>query len=39
MDYALEDFFGSSPKTIMTDKTVKTNYSDLEYFKKIFQSI
>jgi phosphoribosylformylglycinamidine synthase len=23
MDYALEDFFGSSPKTIMTDKTVK----------------
>ena len=31
MDYALEDFFGSSPKTIMTDKTVKTNYSDLSY--------
>jgi phosphoribosylformylglycinamidine synthase len=31
MDYALEDFFGSSPKTIMTDKTVKTNYSDLTY--------
>jgi phosphoribosylformylglycinamidine synthase len=33
MDYALEDFFGSSPKTIMTDKTVATNYSDLEYTK------
>ncbi|MFN7043745.1 MAG: phosphoribosylformylglycinamidine synthase [Flavobacterium sp.] len=33
MDYALEDFFGSSPKTIMTDKTVTTNYSDLEYSK------
>ena len=31
MDYALEDFFGSSPKTIMTDKTVKTNYSELKY--------
>lgn len=31
MDYALEDFFGSSPKTIMTDKTVTTNYSDLSY--------
>ncbi|HLO74566.1 MAG TPA: phosphoribosylformylglycinamidine synthase [Flavobacterium sp.] len=34
MDYALEDFFGSSPKTIMTDKTVSTNYSDLEYSKE-----
>ncbi len=34
MDYALEDFFGSSPKTIMTDKTVATNYSDLEYSKE-----
>jgi phosphoribosylformylglycinamidine synthase len=31
MDYALEDFFGSSPKTIMTDKSVATNYSDLTY--------
>lgn len=31
MDYALEDFFGSSPKTIMTDKTIVRNYSDLEY--------
>jgi phosphoribosylformylglycinamidine synthase len=31
MDYALEDFFGSSPKTIMTDKSVDVNYSDLEY--------
>ncbi|MQP52337.1 MULTISPECIES: phosphoribosylformylglycinamidine synthase [unclassified Flavobacterium] len=34
MDYDLEDFFGSSPKTIMTDKTVATNYSDLEYSKE-----
>ncbi|MGH2665428.1 phosphoribosylformylglycinamidine synthase [Flavobacterium sp.] len=31
MDYALEDFFGSSPKTIMTDKSIATNYSDLGY--------
>ncbi|MFC7772928.1 phosphoribosylformylglycinamidine synthase [Flavobacterium sp. GCM10027622] len=31
MDYALEDFFGSSPKTIMTDTTVAVNYSNLEY--------
>jgi len=31
MDYALEDFFGSSPKTIMTDKNVKRNYSELTY--------
>ncbi|UOK41355.1 MULTISPECIES: phosphoribosylformylglycinamidine synthase [Flavobacterium] len=31
MDYALEDFFGSSPKTIMNDKTVAANYSDLNY--------
>ena len=31
MDYALEDFFGSSPKTIMTDKTIPSNYSELNY--------
>jgi len=31
MDYALEDFFGSSPKTIMTDKSVAANYTDLAY--------
>ncbi|WP_396155788.1 phosphoribosylformylglycinamidine synthase [Flavobacterium macrobrachii] len=31
MDYALEDFFGSSPKTIMTDKTIVRNYSNLDY--------
>ncbi len=31
MDLALEDMFGSSPKTIMTDKTVKRNYSDISY--------
>ncbi|RVU90376.1 phosphoribosylformylglycinamidine synthase [Flavobacterium columnare] len=31
MDYALEDFFGSSPKTIMTDKKVNRNYANPEY--------
>lgn len=31
MDYALEDFFGSSPKTIMTDQTITRNYSNSEY--------
>ena len=31
MDYALEDFFGSSPRTIMNDKKVQRNYADLEY--------
>jgi phosphoribosylformylglycinamidine synthase len=31
MDFALEDFFGSSPKTIMADKTIVRNYSELTY--------
>lgn len=31
MDYALEDFFGSSPKTIMKDNTIVRNYADLSY--------
>jgi len=31
MDYALEDFFGSSPKTIMNDISVDRKYADLEY--------
>src|SRR5690606_4147812 len=29
MDLAMEDMFGSSPKTIMTDNTVKRNYEEL----------
>lgn len=36
MDLALEDMFGSSPKTIMTDKTVDRNYADLNYSKENF---
>jgi phosphoribosylformylglycinamidine synthase len=31
MDYALEDFFGSSPKTYMKDNTVVRNYAAIEY--------
>ncbi|UGU18412.1 phosphoribosylformylglycinamidine synthase [Sinomicrobium kalidii] len=31
MDLELRDMFGSSPKTIMNDKTVITRYSDPEY--------
>ncbi|MDX8554108.1 phosphoribosylformylglycinamidine synthase [Tenacibaculum sp. 1B UA] len=36
MDLALEDMFGSSPKTIMTDKTVYRNYADVNYSKENF---
>jgi len=31
MDFALEDMFGSSPKTIMADKTIDRKYADIEY--------
>ncbi|MDN3492241.1 phosphoribosylformylglycinamidine synthase [Winogradskyella bathintestinalis] len=31
MDLALEDMFGSSPKTIMKDNTVHKTYSDISY--------
>lgn len=34
MDFDLSDMFGSSPKTIMEDTTVKINYTDLEYSQK-----
>ena len=34
MDFALEDFFGSSPKVVMTDKTIEYNYASLEYTTK-----
>ncbi|WP_047788764.1 phosphoribosylformylglycinamidine synthase [Tenacibaculum mesophilum] len=36
MDLALEDMFGSSPKTIMTDNTVNRDYADVEYSKENF---
>lgn len=31
MDYALSDFFGSSPKTVMSDVNKDTSYSGLSY--------
>lgn len=31
MDYALEDFFGSSPKTIMKDSRINRSYEGLSY--------
>ncbi|MDM1444379.1 phosphoribosylformylglycinamidine synthase [Myroides odoratimimus] len=31
MDFAIEDMFGSSPKTIMDDKTINRVYADLDY--------
>ncbi|AWV98957.1 phosphoribosylformylglycinamidine synthase [Arcticibacterium luteifluviistationis] len=34
MDFAISDMFGSSPKTIMDDKTVVRNYADLSYSKE-----
>ena len=34
MDLALEDMFGSSPKTILTDKTVIRNYKNPRYKTK-----
>ncbi|WPO78807.1 phosphoribosylformylglycinamidine synthase [Flavobacterium sp. KACC 22761] len=38
MDYALEDFFGSSPKTVMTDSTVDRKYADVAYNAGDFES-
>jgi phosphoribosylformylglycinamidine synthase len=36
MDLALEDMFGSSPKTVMTDNSVEKNYSTVTYNKDNF---
>ncbi|MBU3821734.1 phosphoribosylformylglycinamidine synthase [Flavobacteriaceae bacterium XHP0103] len=38
MDLAMEDMFGSSPKTIMTDKTVERNYNELSYAQENFHT-
>ena len=38
MDLELSDMFGSSPKTIMTDKTVVRNYDELTYDVKNIDS-
>jgi phosphoribosylformylglycinamidine synthase len=37
MDLALEDMFGSSPKTVLTDKTVERNYKNSRYKTKNLQ--
>lgn len=36
MDMNLEDMFGSSPKTVMTDTTIKREYADPEYVLEHF---
>ena len=36
MDLALNDMFGSSPKTIMNDVTVSRNYGEVNYSKENF---
>lgn len=36
MDLALEDMFGSSPKTIMTDTTMDRNYGGISYDPNLF---
>ncbi|KGK30372.1 phosphoribosylformylglycinamidine synthase [Cellulophaga sp. E6(2014)] len=36
MDLALEDMFGSSPKTVMTDKTITRNYDNAQYSLEFF---
>ena len=33
IDLSLEDFFGKTPRTVITDKTVEENYSSVEYDK------
>ncbi len=38
MDLALEDMFGSSPKTIMNDKTIVRNYEEVNYSKENFSN-
>ncbi|QXP57839.1 phosphoribosylformylglycinamidine synthase [Cellulophaga sp. HaHa_2_95] len=36
MDLALEDMFGSSPKTVMIDKTIPRNYDNAQYSLEFF---
>ena len=37
MDFNLEDMFGSSPKTILEDKTIVRNYKSASYDSNLFQ--
>ena len=38
IDLAMDDMFGSSPETILNDKTIVRNYRDASYDKKDIQS-
>ncbi|MFS4468041.1 phosphoribosylformylglycinamidine synthase [Maribacter sp. 2210JD10-5] len=38
MDLAMEDMFGSSPKTIMTDTSITAKYNDLSYTPDNFKT-
>ena len=38
MDFNLEDMFGSSPKTILEDRTVVRNYKSASYDSTLFQT-
>ncbi|MES2487484.1 MAG: phosphoribosylformylglycinamidine synthase [Bacteroidota bacterium] len=38
MDFALEDMFGASPKTIMNDVTIAANYADVTYSQENIHS-
>ena len=38
MDLDLSALFGSSPKTVMTDETVVTNYEELHYYASQLQN-
>ena len=38
MDLNLEDMFGSSPKTILKDKTIVRNYKSVSYSVNLFQT-
>ena len=38
MDFNLEDMFGSSPKTILEDRTVVRNYKSASYDSALFQT-
>lgn len=39
MDFALEDMFGSAPKTILEDQTIQRNYYDVHIPNKLNQQI
>ena len=38
MDLGLDDMFGSSPKTVLTDTTIQRNYKEITYTKDNFKN-